>query len=76
VLYNARTLVEDSMMSRRGPEIHFVSRVEPALVLRNAWAWERVLINLFCNAVQACRKEALLASTPAATTAAFRSWSR
>jgi len=23
VLYNARTLVEDSMMSRRGPEIHF-----------------------------------------------------
>jgi len=27
--------------------------VEPALVLRNAWAWERVLINLFCNAVQA-----------------------
>jgi signal transduction histidine kinase len=53
VLYKARTLVEDSMMSRRGPEIQFVSRVEPALVLRNAWAWERVLINLFCNAVQA-----------------------
>jgi signal transduction histidine kinase len=53
VLYNARTLVEDSMMSRRGPAIQFVSRVEPALVLRNAWAWERVLINLFCNAVQA-----------------------
>ena len=22
-------------------------------MLRNAWAWERVLINLFCNAVQA-----------------------
>ena len=53
VLHNARTLVEDSMMSRRGPEVHFVSRVEPALVMRNAWAWERVLINLFCNAVQA-----------------------
>jgi signal transduction histidine kinase len=53
VLYNARTLVEDSMMSRRGPQIHFVSRVEPTLVLRNAWAWERVFINLFCNAVQA-----------------------
>ena len=53
VLYNARTLVEDSMMSRPGPKIEFVSQVEPALVLRNAWAWERVLINLFCNAVQA-----------------------
>jgi signal transduction histidine kinase len=53
VLYNARTLLEDSMMSRRGGEIQFVSHVEPALVLRNAWAWERVLINLFCNAVQA-----------------------
>jgi len=53
VLYNARTLVEDSMLSRRGPEIQFVSHVEPALVLKNAWAWERVLINLFCNAVQA-----------------------
>jgi signal transduction histidine kinase len=53
VLYNARTLVEDSMMSRPGPKIEFVSQVEPALVLCNAWAWERVLINLFCNAVQA-----------------------
>src|SRR6185312_15261298 len=53
VLYNARTLVEDSMIARRGPEIHFVAHVEPALVLRNAWAWERVLINLFCNAVEA-----------------------
>ena len=53
VLYNARTLVEDSMISGRGPEIRFVSRVEPALVLHNAWAWERVLINLFCNSVQA-----------------------
>jgi signal transduction histidine kinase len=53
VLRNARTLVEDSMMLRHGPQIRFVAQVEPALVLRNAWAWERVLINLFCNAVQA-----------------------
>jgi signal transduction histidine kinase len=53
VLDNARTLVEDSMMSRPGPKIQFTCRVEPFLVLRNAWAWERVLINLFCNAVQA-----------------------
>jgi signal transduction histidine kinase len=53
VLRNAQTLVEDSMMLRHGPQIRFVAQVEPALVLRNAWAWERVLINLFCNAVQA-----------------------
>jgi signal transduction histidine kinase len=53
VLANARTLVEDSMMSRPGPKIQFDCRIEPELVLRHAWAWERVLINLFCNAVQA-----------------------
>ena len=53
VLKNARTLVEDSMMSRPGPKIHFACHFEPGLVLRHAWAWERVLINLFCNAVQA-----------------------
>ncbi len=53
VLRNARTLVEDSMTLRHGPPIRFVSQVEPAMVLHNAWAWERVLINLFCNAVQA-----------------------
>jgi signal transduction histidine kinase len=53
VLANARTLVEDSMMSRPGPKIQFDCRIEPDLMLRHAWAWERVLINLFCNAVQA-----------------------
>ncbi len=53
VLRNARTLVEDSMMSRPGPKIQFDCRSEPDLVLLHAWAWERVLINLFCNAVQA-----------------------
>lgn len=53
VLENARTLVEDSMMSRPGLQIQFDCRIEPGLVLRHAWAWERVLINLFCNAVQA-----------------------
>jgi signal transduction histidine kinase len=53
VLENARTLMEDSMMSRPGPKIQFECHFEPGLVLRHAWAWERVLINLFCNAVQA-----------------------
>src|ERR1700719_676517 len=31
VLYNARTLVEDSMTLSNGPQIRFVSQVEPAL---------------------------------------------
>jgi signal transduction histidine kinase len=53
VLKNARTLLEDSMMSRPGPKIQFDCRIEAGLVLRHAWAWERVLINLFCNAVHA-----------------------
>jgi signal transduction histidine kinase len=53
VLEHARSLVEDSMMSRPAPKIQFDCRIEPGLVLRHAWAWERVLINLFCNAVQA-----------------------
>jgi signal transduction histidine kinase len=53
VLENARTLVEDSMISRLGPKIQFDCHFEPELVMRHAWAWERVLINLFCNAVQA-----------------------
>jgi len=53
VLQNARTLIEDSMLSRTGRRIQFDCRIEPDLVLRHAWAWERVLINLFCNAVQA-----------------------
>ena len=45
--------METSMLSRPGPKIQFECRSEPALVLPHAWAWERVLINLFCNAVQA-----------------------
>src|ERR1017187_3968055 len=40
VLRNARTLMEGSMTLRHGPQIRFVAQVEPALVLRNAWAWE------------------------------------
>lgn len=53
VLENAMTLVRDSMILRRGPNIEFVCDVETGLILRRAWAWERVLINLFFNAVHA-----------------------
>jgi len=33
--------------------VKFVCEVEPGLVLPQAWAWERVLMNLFSNAVHA-----------------------
>lgn len=53
VLGNAQSFVEDSLIVGRGPRIHFTCDLEPGLVLRQSWAWERVLINLFCNAVRA-----------------------
>ncbi len=53
VVKKAQTLLEDSLMSGRGPDIRFVCEVEPGIVLRRSWAWERVLINLFSNAVHA-----------------------
>jgi signal transduction histidine kinase len=53
ILANARSLVEDSFISGRGPKIQFACDVQPGLILHRAWAWERVLVNLFCNAVRA-----------------------
>jgi signal transduction histidine kinase len=53
VFGNARSFVEDSLIVGRGPRIEFTSDLEPGLVLRQSWAWERVLINLFSNAVRA-----------------------
>jgi signal transduction histidine kinase len=53
VLGNAQSFVEDSLIVGRGPRIEFTCDLEPGLVLRQSWAWERVLINLFSNAVRA-----------------------
>jgi signal transduction histidine kinase len=53
VLENATTFVEDWVMLGHGPQIRFACEVEPGLVLRHPWAWERVLVNLFLNAVRA-----------------------
>ena len=53
VLENAMALVRDSMIAGRGPAVKFACEVAPGLVLASAWAWERVLINLFSNAVHA-----------------------
>ena len=53
ILSNAMAFVEDSLISGRGPRICFTCDVQPDLELRSTWAWERVLINLFSNAVHA-----------------------
>ena len=53
ILNNAIAFVEDSLISGRGPRICFAYDIEPDLELRRTWAWERVLINLFSNAVRA-----------------------
>ena len=53
ILANAIAFVEDSVAAGRGPEITFVCDVEPGIELGGHWAWERVLINLFLNAMRA-----------------------
>jgi two-component system NtrC family sensor kinase len=53
ILANAIAFVEDSVAAGRGPEIHFAYDVEPGIELGGHWAWERVLINLFLNAMHA-----------------------
>jgi len=53
VVHSARTLVEDSLALRRGPNVVFFCELQTGLVLDHSWAWERVLINLFTNSVRA-----------------------
>jgi signal transduction histidine kinase len=53
ILNNAIGFAEDSLIGGRGPEIRFECDVEPGIELRRTWAWERVLINLFSNAMRA-----------------------
>lgn len=53
ILANAIAFAEDSLIGGRGPEIRFDCDVEPGIELRRTWAWERVLINLFSNAMRA-----------------------
>jgi signal transduction histidine kinase len=53
ILDNAVSFVEDSMVAGRGPKITFTRETDPGIELRRNWAWERVLINLFSNAVRA-----------------------
>jgi signal transduction histidine kinase len=52
ILKGAISFVEDSRING-GPEIRFKLAVDRGIELRRNWAWERVLINLFSNAVRA-----------------------
>jgi signal transduction histidine kinase len=53
ILANAIAFAEDSLIGGQGPQIRFECDVEPGIELRRTWAWERVLINLFSNAMRA-----------------------
>jgi nitrogen-specific signal transduction histidine kinase len=53
ILANAIAFAQDSLIGGKGPEIRFVCDVEPGIELRRSRAWERVLLNLFSNAMSA-----------------------
>ena len=53
ILANAIAFVEDSVAAGRGPQISFECDVESGIQLGGHWAWERVLINLFRNSMDA-----------------------
>jgi|SRR6185436_3106186 len=53
VLDKIVTFVQDSVALHHGPKIEFACDVEPGIVLRHPWGWERVLLNLFLNSVHA-----------------------
>jgi signal transduction histidine kinase len=53
ILKNAILFVLDASNGAGEATLRFVPDVEPGIVLRHGWAWERVLINLFLNARRA-----------------------
>ena len=52
IVANEISFVED-WRGGRGASIRFQCGLEPGIILRHPWAWERVLINLFLNSIRA-----------------------
>src|SRR5262249_16201369 len=53
ILNNSISFVEDSLISGRQAKVRFECSIDEGIELHRNWAWERVLINLFSNAVRA-----------------------
>jgi signal transduction histidine kinase len=53
ILNNAITFAQDSQIAGGAPVVRFEHDVESGIELWRNWAWERVLINLFLNAMRA-----------------------
>jgi signal transduction histidine kinase len=53
---SAIAFATDWVATRSRPPIRFEQQIAPGIELRRMWAWERVLINLFLNAIHATPK--------------------
>src|SRR5579885_498798 len=53
ILQDAIAFVEDLHLRGSGPDVRFECDLDPGIDLPGNWGWERVLINLFLNALDA-----------------------